>query len=94
MTHLLIKHKVQDYPSWKKTFDGFIDARRAGGEKSFQILHPENEGNNLLVFFEWDNINNAKKFVNSPELKEAMNNAGVVEQPEVYFLEEYATGTV
>ena len=94
MTRLLIKHKVQDYPSWKKVFDGFKETRRAGGEKSYQILHPENEGNNLLAFFEWDSINNAKKFVNSPELQEAMHNAGVVGQPEVYFLEEYANGTV
>ena len=94
MAHLFIKHKVKNYPSWKKVFDGFIETRRAGGEKSSQIMHPENDGNELLAFFEWDNLENAKKFAGSSELKEAMGNAGVVGQPEVYFLEEYASGKV
>jgi heme-degrading monooxygenase HmoA len=94
MAHLFIKHKVKNYPSWKKVFDGFIETRRAGGEKSYQIMHPENDGNELLAFFEWDNLENAKKFAGSSELKEAMGNAGVVGQPEVYFLEEYTNGNV
>ena len=94
MAHLFIKHKVKDYPSWKKVFDGFIETRRVGGEKSYQILHPENDGNNLLAIFEWDNLANAKKFAGSSELKEAMSNAGVIGQPEVYFLEEYPNGKV
>jgi heme-degrading monooxygenase HmoA len=94
MAHLLIKHKVKDYPSWKKVFDGFIETRRAGGEKSFQIMHPQNDANNLLGIFEWDTLENAQKFANSSELKEVMGNAGVIDQPEVYFLEEYAAGKV
>jgi heme-degrading monooxygenase HmoA len=92
MAHLLIKHKVKDYLAWKKVFDGLINTRKARGEKSYQILHPENEANDLLAIFEWDDLENAKKFTNSSELKEAMGNAGVMEQPEVYFLEEYAAG--
>ena len=94
MAHLLIKHKVKDYPQWKKVFDGFIGTRRAGGEKSYEIFHPEDDPKNLLAIFEWDSLANAKKFVDSPELKEAMSNAGVEEQPEVYFLERYAEGKV
>jgi quinol monooxygenase YgiN len=94
MAHLLIKHKVKDYPRWKKIFDEFKDTRKAGGEKSYEIFHPEDDPKNLLAIFEWDNLANAKKFVVSPELKAAMSNAGVVEQPEVYYLERYAEGRV
>ena len=94
MAHLFVRHKVKDYPAWKKVFDGFIETRRSGGEKKYQIFHPDNEANNVLALFEWDNIENAKKFAHSSELKEAMGNAGVVEQPEIYFLEEYAQGKV
>ncbi len=92
MAHLFIKHKVQDYPVWKKVFDGFDAARRAGGERSYQILHPDDDKNSLLSLFEWDNLNNARKFVGSRELKDAMSDAGVIEQPEIYFLEEYDSG--
>jgi hypothetical protein len=84
MTQLLIKHKVKDYPSWKKVFDGFIETRRASGEKSYKIMHPENDGNDLLAIFEWDNLENAKKFVGSSELKQTMSNAGVIGQPTGY----------
>jgi hypothetical protein len=94
MAQLLIKHKVKDYPAWKKVFDGFIETRKAGGEKSYQIMHPENDSNDLLAIFEWDNLDNAKKFVGSTQLKQTMGNAGVIGQPEVYFLEEYASGKV
>ncbi len=94
MAHLLIKHKVKDYPVWKKVFDGFIDTRRASGEKTYQILHTDDDSNKLVSFFEWDSLENAKKFTGSSELKEAMGKAGVVEKPEIYFLEEYAAGKV
>ena len=94
MAQLLIKHKVKDYAAWKKVFDGFIETRRAGGEKSYKIMHPENDGNDLLAIFEWDNLENAKKFAGSSQLKQTMGNAGVIGQPEVYFLEEYAAGKV
>jgi hypothetical protein len=94
MAHLFIKHKVKDYPAWKKVFDGFIENRKAGGEKSYQILHPDNDPNNLLAIFEWDSLENARQFAGSSGLKNAMSNAGVIEQPEIYFLEEHAVGTV
>jgi heme-degrading monooxygenase HmoA len=94
MAHLLIRHKVKDYAAWKKVFDGFIDTRKAGGEKTFQILHTDNDSNNLVAYFEWDSLENAKKFASSPELKDTMGKAGVVEQPEIYFLEEYTAGRV
>jgi heme-degrading monooxygenase HmoA len=94
MAQLFVKHKVKDYSSWKKVFDGFIETRRAGGEKKYQIFHPDDDPNNLLTIFEWDNLENARKFVSSPDLKKAMGNAGVTEQPEVYFLEEYAEGNL
>ena len=94
MAHLFVRHKVKDYPQWKKVFDGFIETRKESGEKDYQILHPDNESENLFALFTWDNLENARKFANSSELKEAMSNAGVVEQPEIYFLEEYDSGKV
>jgi heme-degrading monooxygenase HmoA len=94
MAHLFIRHKVADYSAWKSTFDAFIETRRAGGEKSFQIYHPDDDPNNLLILFEWDSLSNARAFMNNPDLKDAMGEAGVVEEPQAYFLEEYERGTL
>ena len=94
MAHLLIRHKVKNYGEWKRVFDSFISTRKAGGERNYQIYHPDNDPNNVLAMFEWDNLNNAKKFTSSSELKDTMSKAGVLEQPEIFFLDEYDSGTV
>ena len=94
MAYVFVNHKVANYKPWKSTFDAFIETRRAGGEKAFQILHPENEPNNLLLMFKWDNLENARNFMNSEELKNAMKQAGVVEEPQIQFLNELDKGVV
>ncbi|HRV92523.1 MAG TPA: antibiotic biosynthesis monooxygenase [Anaerolineae bacterium] len=90
MAHVFVQHKVKDYRAWKAVFDSFLETRRAGGEKSYQIFHPDDEPNTLLILFQWDSLTNARKFMAAPELKETMGAAGVLEAPEVYFLEGYA----
>ncbi len=94
MTVLRIKHKVRDYDSWKTVFDDFRETRKKGGEKSYRICHTENDPNELDVIFEWDNLENARSFVKSPELKNAMEKAGIMEAPEISFLKEVDQGTL
>ena len=94
MAHLLIRHKVKDYSTWKAAFDGFFETRRAGGEIAWQILHPDDDLNNLVILFEWDSLDNARSFMANPDLKKTMEAAGVIEPPEAYFLKEYDRGTV
>ena len=92
MPHLFVRHKVKDYAVWKKAFDSFAGTRRAGGEKSFQIYRPDGDPNNLFLLFEWESSDKAKSFAASPDLKSAMQRAGVIEPPEVYVLEGAAQG--
>ena len=63
MAHILIRHRVSDYDKWKSVFDGFIEKRRAGGEKSFQIFRGQDEPNNLTLLFEWNSFKNAHTFL-------------------------------
>jgi len=74
-------------------FDQFREARLAGGEKSYWIFHPTDDPDNLFLIFQWDKLENAKKFMNSPKLKEAMQKAGVIESPEIRYLEEMETAS-
>jgi len=94
MAYLFIRHKVKDYTAWKTTFDGLTETRRVGGEKSYQIFHPYDDPNNLVLFFEWDNLANARAFMANPDSQEVMGKAGVIEAPEAYFLVEYERGKV
>ena len=94
MTNVLANHRVKDYQAWKSVFDNFIDFRRASGEKSYRILHPANDTNNLTIIFEWDSLENAEKFMNSTKLKSTMHEAGVIDAPNIQFFEEAEQGTL
>jgi len=94
MTQILVRHRVNDYETWKKAFDEFVDIRKAGGEKAFKIWHSDGDANNLYIYFEWDTPENAKAFMNSPKLKEAMQKGGVAEAPDISFVTQVAEGTL
>jgi uncharacterized protein (DUF1330 family) len=92
MAYMLVRHSVKDYEAWKSVFDSVSDLRQRYGEKSYQILRQENGSNDLVALFEWDNLDNARKYAASPELKAAMQQAGVTGKPDILFLEEAARG--
>ena len=88
MASMLVQHKVKDFAEWKKEYDSVSKMRTSNGELSDQIYRDEKTPNNLTVIFKWDSLENAKKYAHSPELKAAMEKAGVVGQPNIYFLNE------
>jgi len=63
--NVLIKHKVEDYETWKKAFDNFASFRESSGEKSYRIFHEAGAENDLVLLFEWDTPANAKTFLAS-----------------------------
>jgi hypothetical protein len=92
MTLVFIRHKIKDYPLWKDMFDGFMEKRHAGGERSFRIAHALGDKNDLCLVFEWDSAANAKRFLDSPELAARMKLAGVVGKPEMVIAEQLDSG--
>ena len=94
MPHVLIRHKVENYTNWKSAFDAHKAMRKAGGEKTYQIFHAADDPNNLVLLFEWDNLDSARRFLESLDLRQAMQKAGVSDQPDVYFLKEGQRGSV
>ena len=51
-------------------------------------MRDSDDPNELLILVEWDSLENARRFANAGDLREAMQRAGVADQPDVYFLEE------
>ena len=85
---MLIQHKVKDFAEWKKVFDSAASMRTSGGELSAQIFRDASDPNSITTINKWNSLENAQKFAHSPELKAAMEKAGVVGAPNVYFLNE------
>ena len=88
MPHILVRHKVQDYAKWKPVFDEHGATRRAGGSRGGYLFRNADDPNEVVALIEWDDLAKARNFVNSADLREAMERAGVSDQPDIYFLDE------
>lgn len=87
MQYVLIIHEVESYPAWKAIFDQAADLRKSAGEISYQLLRHDNDLNNIVHFSMWSSLDNARRFLESPELVEIRKKAGV-KAPAFIYLQE------
>ncbi len=92
MVNVLIRHKIENYEVWKAAFDDYAQTRKARGEKSYQIFRPLDNPNNLVILQSWENESAAQAFLESAELKNKMQEAGVLEAPEIYIMNKVDQG--
>ena len=88
MTNLIVRQKIEDLNKWKKAVNDGLAFRKAGGELSFRAFRAVDEPNHITVLCEWKSLAQAKEFTQSKELRERMEGAGVIGQPEFFYLEE------
>ena len=88
MAYLLVRHKVRDYSKWKPVFDEHASTRKTAGSKGARLFRSADNLNEIVIVFEWESAENARKFAQSEDLKKTMQRAGVIDKPDVYFLEE------
>ncbi len=88
MPYTLVRHKVRDYAKWKPVFDEHGSARRAKGSKGGLVFQNAKDPNEVLVLLEWDDLNKVREFVESKELRQAMERAGVSDKPDIFILNE------
>ena len=93
MPSLLIRHHVADYLAWKAVFDEHEPARRANGSQGGWLFRSTESGE-VLVLLEWDDLERARLFADSDDLREAMARAGVTDRPDIWFLEDVERPTV
>ncbi len=88
MAKLIVRHKVQDYATWRAGFDGHASARNEAGCIGAQVFQSASDPNEVTAIMEWKSVEAAQAFTASPSLKEAMMKAGVTSQPDISFLVE------
>jgi len=88
MPYMLVRHKVEDYEMWKPVFDEHAAVREQSGSKGGRLWRNVDDPNEVVILFEWDNLENARRFYSSDDLRETMQRAGVADQPDIYTLEE------
>ena len=84
--YVLVRHKVSDFSKWKPAYDAHLPARQKAGLKEEHLLRNTDDPNEVVLLFEAKDIQKAKEFASSADLREAMQSAGVVDKPDIYFL--------
>ena len=88
MVHVLVRHKVADFTRWKESFDSHLSARLRAGELGFHLFHSMDDPRDVTLLLDWDSIEHARQFMGSDDLKNRMQQAGVVGAPDVQYLED------
>jgi hypothetical protein len=86
MTTLFVRHKVADYESWRKGYDAF-DARDAMGVTGHGVYCHLDDPNDVTVYHHFASPEAAKAFIGNPELQKAMQESGVVGEPQIWLTE-------
>jgi heme-degrading monooxygenase HmoA len=88
MPSLLIRHHVADYDAWRPNFDEHELTRRANGSQGGRICRSADDPNEVVILLEWDDLERARLFADSDDLREVMNGAGAMNPPDIWFLED------
>ena len=94
MPSLLIRCHVADYLAWKAVFDEHECARRANGSQGGWLFRDADDPHEVLLLLAWDDLERARLFADSDDLREAMARAGVTDRPDIWFLEDVGRPTV
>ena len=84
--HMLVRHKVANFAKWKPIYDAHLSVRQKAGLKEEHLCRNADDPNEVLLLFSMEDLDKAKAFTASDDLRQAMEKAGVSDKPDVYFL--------
>lgn len=82
---MYVRHEVADYAAWRKTYDAFDVTRKKMGVTAQAVYRSADNPNDITVTHDFKTAEAAKAFAASPELKAAMEQAGVTNAPQIWF---------
>jgi hypothetical protein len=83
---LLVRHKVREFSEWKRGYDAHLPKRTEAGLTEKHLLRGADDPNEVVLLFEAKDVARAKAFAGSADLRETMLKVGVVDKPDLYFL--------
>jgi len=86
MANLLTLHRVQDYDAWRPHFDEHEKMRQEYGITSPRVYRDVTDPNDLALLFEVADVNRAKEFGESTDLRAVMERAGVMMPPKIIII--------
>jgi quinol monooxygenase YgiN len=82
---MFVRHTVSDYDAWKRVYDEFAPVRKEKGVTGASVHRDPEDANTLIITHQFADMDAARAFAGSEELKSAMANSGVTGPPEIWF---------
>ena len=84
---MLIRHKVKNFTTWKAGYDAHASKRSEAGLSEKYLLRGTNAPNEVVILFEAQDLSRAQAFAESADLREKMQEVGVIDKPDIHFLQ-------
>ena len=84
MARLFVRHRVADYSAWREAYDAFDQERRGLGVTGQAVYQSVADPNDVTAWHDFPTQEAAQAFASSPQLRDAMQHAGVQGAPEVW----------
>jgi hypothetical protein len=85
MTTLFPRHQVKDFTAWRQAYRDAAPLQKRAGVQAESVYQAEDDPNDVTVTHEFTSLAEAKALVEGAELREAMDKAGVVGTPTIWF---------
>ena len=81
---LFVRHQVSDYAKWHEVYESVAPLQKQAGVIGEAVYQVDGDPNDVIVTHDFDSVAEAKAFMESPEARQAMGEAGVVGTPIVW----------
>ncbi len=86
MIRLFVRHNVAGYDAWRKAYDEFDEERGPMGVRGDAVFQSIDNPNDVTVWHDFDTAEAAQAFASSDKLRNAMQQAGVQGEPQVWLV--------
>lgn len=87
MTHTVVRFDLEDFESWKDTFEARTGSREENGCLDETLFTRSDNRQKVVLLAEWDSAANAEAYFDGSDFRQAMRVSGVARKPTVTYLD-------
>jgi len=87
MNNVLVMYKVKDFTKWGLNVEEGAGKRRMMGSREAYVYNKKDNPDEMVVLYNWDDLDKAREYFESDEFKNQIRDAGVESNPEIIYLE-------
>ena len=84
---IVVTHDVEDYDRWRTYYDDFDERRKQLGIVNHAVNQVLGQPNRVVIYHQAEQIDTLHAFLESAELRDIMQAAGVVGAPDIRFVQ-------